>query len=36
MFTRKSSYCFQRVLGIAILSVRLSMSVLVSVCLSHG
>jgi len=29
-FTRKSSYCFQRVLAIAILFVRLS------VCLSHG
>ena len=30
VFTRESSYCFQRVLAIAILSVRLS------VCLSHG
>jgi len=30
IFTRENSYCFQRVLTIAILSVRLS------VCLSHG
>jgi len=30
VFTGESSYCFQRVLAIAILSVRLS------VCLSHG
>ena len=30
IFTRESSYCFQRVLAIAILSVRLF------VCLSHG
>jgi len=30
IFTRESSYCFQRVLTFAILSVRLS------VCLSHG
>jgi len=32
VFTRESSYCFQRVLAIAILSVRLS--VRLSVCLS--
>jgi len=33
-FTRESSYCFQRVLAIAILSVR--PSVRLPVCLSHG
>jgi len=38
IFTRQSSYCFQRVLAIAILSVRPSvrLSVRPSVCLSHG
>jgi len=34
IFTHESSYCFQRILAIAILSVRLS--VCLSVCLSHG
>jgi len=34
VFTRESSYCFQRVLAIAILSVR--PSVCLSVRLSHG
>jgi len=34
IFTRESSYCFHRVLAIAILSVRLS--VCLSVCPSHG
>jgi len=33
-FTRESSYCFQRVLAIAILSVRLS--VYLSVCHTGG
>ena len=35
VFTRESSYCFKRVLAIAILSVRQSVR-LSSVCLSHG
>jgi len=34
VFTRESSYCFQRVLAIAILSVRLS--VRLSVCHTGG
>jgi len=34
MFTRESSYCFQRILAIAILFVCLSVR-LSSVCLSH-
>jgi len=38
VFMRESSYCFQRVLAIAVLSICLSicLSVCLSVCLSHG